>query len=148
AKHRMLRKGDPMMGNATMGPTMMGMPGMMAGGMTMPMPGAQATVNPMMVPRCTIKMEKITGGMKMTCSCADKTAANMLQELCKSMAGCMCGCCCMMNGMMVCSCNLTMGFCKCEMTKDGVSITCTSGDKACCDMIQACCDCMTHLMQS
>ena len=26
----------------------------------------------------------------------------------------------MMNGMMVCCCNLTMGMCKCEMTKDGV----------------------------
>ena len=35
----------------------------------------------------------------------------------------------MMNGMMVCCCNLTMGMCKCEMTKDGVCITCTSGDQ-------------------
>ena len=34
----------------------------------------------------------------------------------------------MMNGMMVCCCNLTMGMCKCEMTEDGVCITCTSGD--------------------
>ena len=50
----------------------------------------------------------------------------------------------MMNGTMVCCCNLTMGMCKCEMTKDGVCITCMSGDKACCDMIQACCDCMTR----
>ena len=34
----------------------------------------------------------------------------------------------MMNGMMVCCCNMTMGMCKCEMTEDGVCITCTSGD--------------------
>ena len=54
----------------------------------------------------------------------------------------------MMNGMMVCCCNLTMGMCKCEMTEDGLRITCTSGDKACCDMIQACCDCMTAMMKA
>jgi hypothetical protein len=54
----------------------------------------------------------------------------------------------MMNGMMVCCCNLTMGMCKCEMTKDGVCMTCTSGDAKCCDMIQACCDCMCTMMKS
>ena len=37
------------------------------------------------------------------------------------------------------------GMCKCECTKDGVCITCMSGDKACCDMIQACCDCLAVL---
>ena len=37
----------------------------------------------------------------------------------------------MMNGMMVCCCNLMMGMCKCEMTEHGVCITCTSGDKGC-----------------
>ena len=44
----------------------------------------------------------------------------MMQNLCTMLAGGMCSCCCMMNGMMVCCCNLTMGMCKCEMTKDGV----------------------------
>ena len=43
-----------------------------------------------------------------------------MQNLCTMLAGGMCSCCCMMNGMMVCCCNLTMGMCKCEMTKDGV----------------------------
>jgi len=54
----------------------------------------------------------------------------------------------MMNGMMVCCCKLVMGMCKCEMTKDGVCLTCTSGDKECCAMIQSCCDCLCVLMQS
>jgi hypothetical protein len=40
------------------------------------------------------------------------------------------------------------GMCKCEMTSDGCCILCTSGDKACCDMIQACCDCMSTMMKS
>jgi hypothetical protein len=32
--------------------------------------------------------------------------------------------------------------CHTEMTKDGVCITCTSGDKKCGAMLQACCDCL------
>jgi hypothetical protein len=48
----------------------------------------------------------------------------------------------MMNGMVVCTCNLTMGMCKCEMTKDGCCVTCTSGDQKCCDTIQGCCACL------
>jgi len=39
-----------------------------------------------------------------------------------------------------------MGMCKCEMTDDGMTMTCMSGDKACCEMIQACCDCMSAMM--
>jgi hypothetical protein len=53
-----------------------------------------------------------------------------------------------MNGMTVCCYNLTMGMCKCEMTKDGVCVTCQSGDQKCCDMIQACCDCTTCCMKA
>src|SRR5262249_23677661 len=121
-------------------------PGMAMPGMAMPSPAAGPSYT--MVPRCTMKMEKCPGGMKITCTCDDQTAAGMLQNLCKSLQGAMCGCCCTMNGMMVCSCNFTMGMCKCEMTKNGVSMTCTSGDQKCCDMIQACCDCMNTMMQS
>ncbi len=59
------------------------------------------------------------------------------------MAGGMCSMCCTMSGMMVCNCNMTMGMqCKMEMTANGCCLTCTSGDKMCCDMIQACCDCI------
>jgi hypothetical protein len=52
-----------------------------------------------------------------------------------------------MNGMVVCTCNLTMGACKVEMTKDGCCVTCTSGDQACCNMIQGCCDCLMACMK-
>src|SRR6185369_11975128 len=116
-------------------PMSMGTSGMNAMGTSMP--AAPAAMNCMMVPRCTMKFEKCTGGIKIMCTSEDKMAAATMQNLCASMAGAMCGCCCMMNGMMVCCCNLVMGMCKCEMTKDGVCFTCTSGDKACCKMIQA-----------
>ena len=32
-------------------------------------------MNMMMVPRCTMKIEKCTGGMKITCTCDDATSA-------------------------------------------------------------------------
>ena len=45
--------------------------------------------------------------------------------------------------------NLTMnGMCKCEMMPNGMTMTCTSGDKMCCDMLQACCDCMTTMLKA
>jgi hypothetical protein len=136
------------MASTMMTPTGMTMPGMMPTGMTMPGMGTPTTMGPMMVPRCTIKLEKCTGGMKMSCSCDDSMAAKTLQELCRTMAGTMCSCCCTMNGMMMCCCNLTMGICKCENTKDGVTISCVSGDKDCCAMIQACCDCLAAMTKS
>ena len=109
------------MERAGMGLQSMGMPGM--GTPTVGSPtGLPAGTNWMMVPRCTLKFEKCTGGM--------------------------CSCCCMMNGMVCCCCNLTMGICKCEMTKDGCCITCSSGDQKCGEMIQSCCDCMSTLMKS
>src|SRR5262249_34892537 len=138
----------PFMMSATMmNPTTMpmGMPGM-----TMPMPGTMPPMSPMMmVPRCNkITMEKMTGGMKITCHCDDKVACGTLQNLCMSLMGSACTCCCTMNGMMVCCCNLTMGMCKCEMTKDGVMMTCTTGDKHCAEMIQACCECLNTCMKA
>lgn len=123
----------------------MGMPGAA--------PGMSTTASPMapnmiMVPRCTMKFEKCQGGMKMTCTCDDQMACATMQNLCKMMAGGMVGCCMMMNGMMVCSCNLMMGMCKCEMTEHGVCVTCTSGDKECAAMIQACCECCSSMMKA
>ncbi|WP_165253754.1 hypothetical protein [Paludisphaera soli] len=120
----------------------MGMGGMAAGS-TMPT-GSQM----MTVPRCTIMMEKCEGGMKMTCKADDKMSASMMQNLCTMMAGGMCSCCMMMNGMTICCCNMATDMCKCEMTDDGVCITCTSGDAECCKIIQTCCDCMTAMMAS
>jgi hypothetical protein len=136
--------------NMMMERTGMGMPGVGAAGMGIPgiMSPAAMPANFLMVPRCTFKMEKCTGGMKITCVCDDKTASGMVQNLCKMLAGGMCSCCMMMNGMMVFTCNLTMGMCKCDMTEMGVTVTCTSGDKACCDMIQASCDCMNSMLKA
>src|SRR6516164_6145213 len=130
--------------------TGMGMPGMASPSMTGPMMGTHtpmpATMNMLMVPRCTFKMEKCQGGMKITCSCDDKVGCSMVQNLCSMLAGGMCSCYCMMNGMMVCCCNFTMGVCKCEMMPKGCCITCTSGDADCCKMIQCCCDCVSCCM--
>jgi hypothetical protein len=127
----------------------MAMQGMSLGGMSAPVgaPTGMPASNWMMVPRCTLKIEECSGGMKISCSSSDKTACSMMQNLCTMLAGGMCSCCMMMNGMMVCCCNLTMGMCKCEMTKDGVCITCTSGDPKCCEMIQACCECMACMLK-
>ncbi len=47
----------------------------MMGGATMP-----AGMNMMMVPRCTITMEKCAGGMKVTCTCDNAMSAGVLQE--------------------------------------------------------------------
>ncbi len=131
--------------------TGMGMPGMGTPGMGMPGMGMPATMpaatNWMMVPRCKFKVEKCQGGMKITCSCDDKMAVSMVQNLCSMLQGGCCSCCCMMNGMMVCCCNFTMGMCKYESTKDGVTVTCTSGDPKCGEMIQACCDCVACMLK-
>jgi hypothetical protein len=83
----------------------------------------------------------------MTCVCEDATAASMLQNLCTMMQGSMVSCCMMMNGMMMMTCNMMMGMCRFEMTKQGVTMTCTSGDAGCCQMIQACCDAMMAMMK-
>jgi hypothetical protein len=136
---RMMNMGTAAMGNGMMGMPMMGMP----------MPGAMMGSPSMsgMVPQCMMKMEKCPGGMMITCTCEDKTAAMMMQNLCNMMAGGMCSCCMMMNGMCCCMCNMgTMGMCKMEMTAMGCTMTCTSGDKNCEKMIQACCDCMNAMM--
>ncbi|HEV3256695.1 MAG TPA: hypothetical protein VG013_07450 [Gemmataceae bacterium] len=135
-----------MMERTGMGMQGMGMPG--AGTPTIGAPaGMQPATNWMMVPRCTVKMEKHTGGMKITCAGDDKMAVSMVQNLCSMLAGGMCSCCLTMNGMVVCCCNLTMGLCKVDNTKDGVTVTCTSGDAKCSEMIQACCECMHTMLK-
>lgn len=122
-----------------------GMPGMVPGMTTPAVSGTTGVAvgpNFVMVPRCTFKFEKCAGGVKIYCVCDDKVAAGMVQNLCTMLAGGMVGCCVTMNGMTVCTCNFAMAMCKCEMTESGVCFTCTSGDAACCQMIQACCDCV------
>ena len=128
--------------------TGMGMPGMgMPGIGTSPVGTPTGVPSTMMVPRCTFKVEKCQGGMKITCSCEDKMACSMVQNLCSMLQGGMCTCCCMLNGMTVYCCNLTMGMCKCDMTAKGCTITCTSGDPKCGEMIQACCDRMSTMLK-
>jgi hypothetical protein len=127
--------------------TGMGMPGLGVPG-TQGVGGPTVMPSAMMVPRCTFKVEKCTGGFKIYCSCDDKMATSMVQNLCTMLAGGMCSCCCMINGMTVCHCYLTMGMCKYEMTEDGCCITCTSGDTKCCEMIQACCTCIECCMDA
>ena len=120
------------------------MPGM---SMNQPMTGSTG-MNMMVIPRCTMKMEKCDGGMKMMCMCEDAMSASMLQNLCTMLSGSMVSCSTMMNGMTMMNCNMMMGMCRFDMTKNGMTMTCTSGDKECCRMIQACCDAMTTMMDA
>jgi hypothetical protein len=124
----------------------MGVPGMGASTVGTPT-GVQPTSGYLMVPRCTIKCEKCQGGMKIICSCDDQMACSMMQNLCSMLQGGMYSCCTMMNGMMVCCYNFTQGMCRCEMTDKGITITYTSGDSKCSEMIQACCDCISCQIQ-
>jgi hypothetical protein len=124
-----------------------GVPGFGTSPVTAPT-GATAGTNWMMVPRCSFKVEKITGGFKITCSCDDKLASSMVQNLCAMLSGGMYSCCVMLNGMTVCYYNLTMGLCRYENTESGVCFTCTSGDPQCAQMIQACCDCLSCTLEA
>jgi len=126
------------------GYTTTGMPGYATPTPTTPT-GVPAAASYLMVPRCTLKFEKCTGGMKVTCSTDDKTSCSMMQNLCSMLAGGMCSCYATWNGVTVYCCNFTMGQCKYETTEKGVCLTCTSGDTKCCEMIQACCDCLSTL---
>src|SRR5438874_10089335 len=95
-----------------------------------PTPGAATTTagSFLMLPRCTLKVEKIKGGCKIHCGCDDQVACNMLQNLCRILEGGVCGFSCLLNGQCVCTCSLSCGHCSCELTKDGCTLTCTSGD--------------------
>jgi hypothetical protein len=130
--------------------TGLGLPGMGMPGMGTPALGTPSGVAPVsnyvMVPRCTMKFEKCQGGMRIVCSCDDQMACSMMQNLAATLQAGMCTCCMMMNGLMVCSCNLCLGLCRCEVTDKGVTLTYTSGDSKCGEMIQACCDCLSCLM--
>jgi hypothetical protein len=104
--------------------------------------GTPVAPNFLMVPRCTFKVEKCTGGFKVHCNCEDKMACTMLQNLCNMLQGGLCSCCITWNGMTVCNFNFTVGHCKCEITEEGCCYTCTSGDPKCCEILQAFCECL------
>lgn len=132
--------------------TGMGVPGLGIPGLGSPTLGAPSGVpvgaNYLMVPRCTIKLEKCQGGVKIHCVCEDQLATTTLQNLCSMLQGGMVGCCVMQNGIPVLHCNLTMGLCRYEQTSNGVCISCTSGDQHCCEMIQSCCDCISCMLNA
>jgi hypothetical protein len=121
-----------------------GMPGYGIPGMGTPTVGTPTGVpvgtNWMMVPRCTFKVEKCQGGVKMTCQADDKVAASMVQNLCQMLQGGLCSCCVMYNGCTICCYNFAQGMCKFEPTENGCCFTCISGDPQCAQMIQSCCD--------
>ena len=123
------------------------MPGVGHPGVATPttMPGAASYL---MVPRCTLKVEKCTDGMKVWCYCDDPTACSMVQNLCSMLAGGMCSCCVTYNGVPCCTYHFTVGSCKFELVDKGCCFTCTSGDKSCCAMIQSYCDCLNSMMQA
>ncbi len=107
-----------------------------------------APANTVVVPRCTIKVEKCKDGAKLICCCEDDLACATLQNLCKSLCDGLCSVSCLKNGLCVCQCNFALCNCTCECTADGVCITCCSGDKACCQQIQACCDCIAQCLEA
>lgn len=125
----------------------MGVPSFGTPTMTTPT-GTPVGANWLMVPRCTFKFEKVQGGFKFWCNCDDKLACSMVQNLCTMLAGGMCSCCVMQNGMTVCTFNFTQGNCKCEPTETGFCFTCTSGDQQCSQMAQCCCDCISCYLES
>jgi hypothetical protein len=81
--------------------------------------GSPAAASWCVVPRCRLEFKKCTGGFKINCHCDDEVACGTLQNLCRMLSDGLCSCCCTCNGIAVCQCSLTMGICKCEMTKDG-----------------------------
>ena len=140
------------MSSATMAERTTGYPGMSMPGFATPTvstpPGVTSGTNWLMVPRGTFRVEKCQGGFKITCACDDQMACSMVQSLCTMLQGGMCSCCLTLNGMTVCTINLTMGMCRFETVSNGVCLTCTSGDSSCGAMIQACCDCLSCLLES
>ena len=131
--------------------TGMGVQGMSVPGLGTPTMGAPTGTpvgtNWLMVPRCTFKVEKCQGGFKVSCHCDDKMACSMVQNLCSMLAGGLCSCCCMYNGMTVAYWNFTQGVCKCEATESGVQFTCTTGDPQCAKMVQSWCECLSCMLE-
>ncbi|WP_437205466.1 hypothetical protein [Planctomicrobium sp. SH664] len=111
-------------------------------------PGAAPATNWCVVPRCEIRIEKCKDGCKIVCSCEDEVACSTLQNLCQMLSSGQCSLCCQFNGVTCLDCKLCCGHCKYEPTKDGCCITCTSGDAACCQMIQACCEAVANCIKN
>ncbi len=114
------------------------------------LPGMMTPTTPaggaLVIPRCTMRIEKCADGCKIHCCCDDDLTCATLQNLCKQLCEGLCSLCCMQNGICICQCNFAMCHCTMECTKDGVCITCCSGDEACCQQVQACCECIAQCL--
>jgi hypothetical protein len=108
----------------------------------------QQGVNYVSVPRCTLKVEKVSDGFKVQCVCDDVTACGVMQNLCQALAGGLCCCQVTWNGMTVCSYNCTLGLCRWEVIDRGVCLTCTTGDSKCSSTLQSWCDCLTSMLNA
>jgi hypothetical protein len=104
-------------------------------------------VNFLAITHCALKFDKCPGGMKLTCSCADKESCSQVQSLSRVPLTGVLGFGCMLHGMPLFSCNFSLAICKSDNIKNGVRLTCTSGDKDYCEMIRACSDCITSLLK-
>jgi hypothetical protein len=111
-------------------------------------PGSPAAANWCVLPRANVEFEKCTGGFKIRCRCEDEVARGTLQNLCRMLSDGLCSCYCCQNGICIFQCNLTCGICKTEYTKDGCTISCVSGDKACGAILQSCCEALSTCCES
>ncbi len=92
--------------------------------------------------RCEITFERCAGGCRILC-CCDAADCKTLQDLCGQLANRPCSIRCERGECAVCECNFDFCNCTCTAMADGICITCTSSDKACCEMIEAICDCLS-----
>jgi hypothetical protein len=93
---------------------------------------------------CEFSFERFIGGFRIFCRCDDSAECTDLQTLCEAICENGCSCCCVRDGVQVCSFNFSCNKCKCkcESLEGGCSITCSSRDSKCCDMLAAICDCI------
>jgi hypothetical protein len=91
--------------------------------------------------QCQIKFEKYKGGFKIRCR-VDQPVCAEFQSLCQAACNGTLSCCCKQNDTQICKFDFSKTDCKCENTKDGCCITCTSDDAQYGKTLQACCECM------
>ena len=97
---------------------------------------------------CELAFEKFVGGFRIRCACDDSLACEDFQMLCDSICDRDCSCCCVRDGMQMCCFNLACCKCKYEQTEGGCTLTCTSRDTKCCDMLKSMCECLETCCQN
>jgi len=97
---------------------------------------------------CEFTFEKFVGGFRIRCCCDDSLDCSDMQSLCDAICNQGCTCCCVRDGIQVCSFNLCCAKCKCENIEGGCSITCSSRDAKCCDILGTICECLETCCQN